>query len=466
MREYRQLNPTRQVCDKNFGICRLFLTFATYSSIPKYDMRRYFVSSLFLAFCVTLCATVDFDTHFSDNTLRLDYSFCGDRASQQVFLDELIVSEGWYGRRVNLDRLLLDGNGQVIVTDTLGHDTLYIYSFSTLFQEWLTYEESTRVRRSFENSLLVPFPRHAVDVTVRLFDTHHRVTACLTHRVNPSDILIRHAGERHERWRYVLRNGDSKEKIDVAFVAEGYTESEMGTFYKDCDVAIKSILSHEPFKSMSDRFNFIAVPSPSVQSGITVPHDGKWLDTALKSHYDTFYTDRYLTTLKVKNLHNILAGIPYEHIFILANTETYGGGGIYNSYTISSVHNSRSLPVIVHEFGHAFGGLADEYFYDDMDECWYPADTEPWEPNITTLVDFSLKWRDMLSPSALQSIPTKADGKEVYTRIGVYEGAGYQSKGAYRPVQECRMKINEAPAFCPVCQRALRRMIEYHTDEQ
>ena len=128
---------------------------------------------------------------------------------------------------------------------------------------------------------------------------------------------------------------------------------------------------------------------------------------------------------------------------------------------MSAAHNEKARPVLVHEFGHSFGGLADEYFYDDQYDTMYPSDTEPWEPNITTLYRFSDKWQDML-PEATP-IPTPADGKDIYTRLGVYEGAGYQSKGVYRPVQECRMKINESPEFCPVCRRALERMIDYHT---
>ena len=155
------------------------------------------------------------------------------------------------------------------------------------------------------------------------------------------------------------------------------------------------------------------------------------------------------------------SGVPYEHIVILANTENYGGGGIYNSYLMSAAHNEKTRPVVVHEFGHSFAGLADEYYYDDQYETQYPADTEPWEPNLTTLVDFDRKWKDMLPRGT--KIPTKPSKKNLYTEVGVYEGGGYQSKGVYRPAQECRMKINEAPVFCPVCERAILRVINYYT---
>ena len=128
---------------------------------------------------------------------------------------------------------------------------------------------------------------------------------------------------------------------------------------------------------------------------------------------------------------------------------------------MSAAHNEKTRPVVVHEFGHSFAGLADEYYYDDQYETQYPADTEPWEPNLTTLVDFDRKWKDMLPRGT--KIPTKPSKKNLYTEVGVYEGGGYQSKGVYRPAQECRMKINEAPVFCPVCERAIRRVINYYT---
>lgn len=424
-------------------------------------MKQLFLSVLsFFA----LSAQAQFDAHFCDSTLRLDYTFSGDNRKQHVFLDELLQSPGWYGRRGNLDQLLLQGNGQITVTDTLGRDTLYRHSFSTLFQEWQSTAEAVQLSKSFENTFLIPFPKHPVDVTLTLSDTHRRETSRLTHRVNPDDILIRQTGQGlGAPWRYLRKRGDSRQYIDVTFVAEGYTEAEMPLFYQNCEEAIEALESHEPFRSMSGRFNYIAVAVPSEESGVSIPHKNLWLNTALGSNYDTFYSERYLTTLRLKRLHDVLAGIPYEHIVILANTDNYGGGGIYNSYLMAAAHHPMMRPVFVHEFGHSFGGLADEYYYDDQHETLYPADTEPWEPNITTLVDFASKWQDMLPQG--QKIPSVADGKGIYTKVGVYEGGGYQSKGVYRPVQECRMKINAAPEFCPVCQRALCRLIEYYLAE-
>lgn len=167
----------------------------------------------------------------------------------------------------------------------------------------------------------------------------------------------------------------------------------------------------------------------------------------------------------MKSIHNWLAGIPYEHIIILANTDTYGGGGIYNSYTLTTAHHPMFEPVVVHEFGHSFGGLADEYAYGDPESPFYPKTVEPWEQNITTLVHFEDKWKDLVPEGTPIPTPAETDPKTLYTKVGVYEGAGYTTKGVYRPTTECRMKINEAPQFCPVCQRALEKLIRFYTDK-
>lgn len=404
----------------------------------------------------------DFDVWFLNKTLRLDYTFSGDNHNQYIFLDELKCFDNWHGRRVNLDSLLLLGNGQLCMKSSKSGQVIYKYSFSTLFQEWQTTEEASKVQKSFENVFLVPFPKEPVDITITLTDTHNKITGMLTHHVDPNDILIRPVSADSDiKWKYLKNTGDSRYKIDIAFVAEGYLNDEMDVFIQDCNASIDALKRHEPFKSMIDKFNFIAVMTPSQQQGVSIPHSNVWKNTALGSNFDTFYSNRYLTTLHIKKLHDLLTGLPYEHIIILSNTDNYGGGGIYNSYLMSAAHNNKSLPVVVHEFGHSFAGLADEYYYDDSYETSYPSDTEPWEPNITTLVDFKTKWADMLGPQT--KIPTEPSGTGLYTDVGVYEGAGYQSKGVYRPVQECRMKNNEAPAFCPVCDRAIRRMIDYLT---
>lgn len=388
-----------------------------------------------------------FDRYFDDATLRIDYTFAGDAARQQIYVDALSESPRWYGRRVRLDSVPLQGNGQITMR-TLDGTIIYRHSFSTLFQEWLATDEAKRISRSFENVFLVPYPKDTVDITVQLFDFHRREVASLTHRVVPSDILIRHrrAGE-HEPYVTLQRAVDTTRCINIAFVAEGYTAQELTSYLTHCRQAMTALFNHEPFKSRRSRFNIVAVLSTSESSGVSEPAEGIWRDTALGSHFDTFYSKRYLTTLNLKRLHNMVAGIPYEHLIILANTEHYGGGGIYNSYVLSYTRGEQFLPVVVHEFGHSFGGLGDEYPYGNDDPMYF-ADTEPWEPNLTTLHNFAGKWQDLVDCG----------------KASLIEGGGYQEKGVYRGATDCRMRTNSEPEFCAVCRRWLNRLIDFYTE--
>lgn len=393
-------------------------------------------------------------------TLRVDYVFYGTDKTSGIAVDRLYSMDGWAGRRVNMDTVPVAGNGSI--TMRCDGEIVYANSFSSLFQEWQATEEATRVVKSFENVFLLPMPVKEAEVTVELYDLKGNVRASLTHPVRPDDILIQPIKSDSE-YRYIHRGGTTEECIDVVIVAEGYTAAEKEVFYADAEATVTYLGAHEPFASMKDRFNYIAVALESEDSGVSIPKQGLWKDTAVSSSFDTFYMDRYLTTLYLGKLHDALAGIPYEHIIILANTDNYGGGGIYNSYTLTTAHHPSFAPVVVHEFGHSFGALADEYYYDDMYVQYYYPDVEPWEQNITTLYDFESKWKDMLPEGC--SVPTPAVEENI-NQVGVYEGAGYQSKGVYRPMQDCRMKTNNAPGFCPVCQRAIERIIRFNTEEQ
>ena len=404
-----------------------------------------------------------FADHFADKTLRVDYIFNGNASGQAICLDGLSALPTWAGRKHHLAELPLQGNGQIVMRNAASGKTIYTTSFSSLFQEWLETDEARNVTKGFENTFLLPYPLQPVEIEITLLDPRRNVRASMKHIVHPNDVLIEQKGNSHiTPHKYLLHNDSPEKCIDVAILAEGYTLQEIQTFYEDADIACKSIFDHEPFKSMKKRFNVVAVASPSTDSGVSVPRLNEWKHTAFGSHFSTFYSDRYLTTSRVKAIHDALAGIPYEHIIILANTEEYGGGGIYNSYTLTTAHHPMFRPVVVHEFGHSFGGLADEYFYDnDVMTDTYPLDIEPWEQNISTQVDFASKWKDML-PSNIP-IPTPISASEKYP-TGVYEGGGYSAKGIFRPADNCRMRTNEYPEFCPVCQRALRRIINFYTE--
>ena len=397
---------------------------------------------------LALALALALDAGAQDKTLRVNYTFSGNSKEARIYLDDLNVIDGWHGRRVNLKELYLAGNGQITMTDAATGDTLYRTAFSSLFQEWQNTEQATQLDRSFENVFLLPMPTGKAEVEVKLTDNYNKVVASMRHTVDPNDILIRKIGQNPPKWRYLHQGGTTDKCIDVVIVPEGYSADEMELFFKDAQIAVKSLFEHNPFKTMQDRFNILAVELVSRNNQVSVPLEGLWTETALSSQFSTFYTDRYLTTLRLRQLHDKLAGVPYEHIIILANTDVYGGGGIFNSYTLTTAHHAQFEPVVVHEFGHSFGGLADEYYYDDQYEQFYNSETEPWEPNITTQVEFDSKWKDMM--------PDKA---------GLYEGGGYMSKGVWRGSPDCRMKTNKYKDFCPVCQRSLERIIRFYTEE-
>lgn len=464
-----------------------------------------FVMTFFMPCLFSEVRAQSFDQYFEDNTLRLDYVFAGNSSEQHIYLEQLYKQSRWAGRRSRLAEKYLNGNGQLTVRDHATQEVIYVWTFSTLFQEWLLEDEAKTLSRAFESSYNIPYPKAKVDVSVTLTDHHQQVIASLTHTVDPSDILIRPIGDNGIPFHYVWKGGCQAGKheksrasrsyeatdydpfedvnvadcIDFAILAEGYTEQQMGKFFADCQRAVDALFAWEPFASLKDRFNVVAVAAPSPEAGPSVPHRGVWKQTAVRTHYDTFYSQRYLTSQDMHTIYNLLSGVPFEHIMVLVNSDTYGGGGIYNQITFATSDHPTFREVFVHEFGHSYAGLADEYAYDDMDTEWYPADVEPWEPNVTTLKEFGSKWADLMPKG--QPIPTPLDPNVPDYRkarenpdalaklnaatqvVGVFEGAGYQSKGCYRPAQECRMKINEVQDFCPVCSRAIRRITDFYT---
>lgn len=428
-------------------------------------MRRLFALVALLVASTAILSAQKFDENFSDSTLRLDYTFLGNASEQHVALRDISETDGWWGRRTNLDSVPLKGNGDLTIYDQQSGKVIYKTSFSSLFQEWITTSEAATVTRSFEFTILVPKPLREAKATLLLRDNVGKESSH-TFTLNPEDVLIADRSNAEPLpYSYVHKGGDSKECIDVVILAEGYTPEEMDIFIEDANITATEILSYEPFKSYADKFNFIAVLSPSVDSNVSVPQDEAWRTTAVGSNFMTFYMDRYLTSSNVYDMYDLTTNIPCEHLIILANTDTYGGGGIYNSYTLTTAHHVAFRPVVVHEFGHSFGGLGDEYFYvttDNNDEM-HSLTHEPWEPNITTLVDFESKWADMVEEGV--EIPTEVtkERTENYT-VGVYEGGGYRAKGIYRPTDVCRMRNNTAERFCPVCERAIERVIKHHVE--
>ena len=427
------------------------------------------MKKVLLAMCIVCGATAasaqNFNDYVEDRTLRIDYDFTGDVNKQEISVIRLNAIPRWYGKRQNLAEVPTAGNGDITVRSKDGR-VIYKNSFSTLFQEWLAYPEAKQVRKSFENVFLLPMPKDTVDVTVELRTSRLDVLVSYTHRVIPSDILIKHIGEKEVTpYKTLMQAADTNKCMHIAYIAEGYRKEDMDDFIAHATEANEALFAHEPFKSLKGRFNVIAVMSESKESGTSVPSKGVWKNTVLGSHFDTFYSDRYLTTRQVKAINNALIGIPYEHLIILANSDVYGGGGMYNSYLLSSTHHKWYLPVVVHEFGHSFGGLADEYFYegDAASASEHATEVEPWEQNATNLKDFSGKWSHLIKKGT--PTPTPVTQQKKYP-VGLYEGAAYLTKGMYRASFNCRMRTNETPDFCPACRLGLDKVLRYHLPPQ
>lgn len=413
------------------------------------------------AFAVLSEAAAGTSGALRDSTLRTDWVLARAGGAPQVYLHSMSRYPVWAGRTHRPDSLFLAGNGTVTLRDTLTGRVLYTNSFSTLFSEWFTLPESEGQPRSFETTLLTPLPAVPAWLDVAVTSARRDTIASARMLYSPSDLLVADAIRPRLEQRTLHRGGDPARAIDVVILAEGYTDAEADSFFHHAAVAAREILGYAPFSDSADRFNFTALFTPSRDSGVSIPAEHRWADTAFGSHFHTFYSERYLTTPRVWRLHDAAQAVPYEHIIVLANTPHYGGGGIYNNYTLTAARHPDFRPVVVHEFGHSFGGLADEYFYDDdVMEDTYPTDVEPWERNITTLCDFTGKWENLLPEGT--PVPTRPADMGRYP-VGVYEGGGYSARGVYRPAFECRMRNNSYPVFCPGCVLALRRLIDFYT---
>ena len=247
----------------------------------------------------------------------------------------------------------------------------------------------------------------------------------------------------------------------MVIVAEGYGKSDAEKMQGDFEKFASYLVAQEPFASRKSDFNVWGVGVLMQESGVTDPNRGKYVKSAVGSSYNTFGSDRYLMTTKLFQLHDLLAGVPYDHIIIMANCDTYGGGAIYNFYAFSAVQ-AMSMWILPHELGHSIGGLADEYVDDELSyNDIHNNGREPVEPNITTLVDFGSKWQSMVPEGTpIPTKPVEGLGKRDNGPMGAYEGAGYQAKSVYRPCTKCMMR--DYAAFCPVCKKRLNEVFDLY----
>lgn len=423
-------------------------------------MKKYLIVCVLLISFGSLQA--QFDHYFLDKSLRIDFTHAGTDSTEWFALDELIEEPFWGGSKTKLIDTFLYGEYQVKVFDEKTSELLYSRGFSSLFGEWQTTIESKQMCRSFNETTLIPYPKNPVIITLNSRNHDGVSEEKFSLRIDPESYFIRPAKPSTASVFDVQINAPSDKAVDIVILGDGYTAAEMGTFIADCEHFGEMMFGFEPFKSWQKSFNIRAVMVTSAETGSRIPGDKIYPSTALSSSYYTFDSERYCMTYDPKAVRDFAGLTPYDQIYILVNSEKYGGGGIYNFYSLSASRNKLSGEIIVHEFGHGFAGLGDEYFdsstsYNDF----YNPLVEPWEPNLTTMVNFDSKWEKFVGDSI--PVPTPAIKRYSQT-IGVFEGGGYVAKGVFRPRQDCLMHTFKGHTFCAVCEDAIIQMIRFYTE--
>lgn len=404
-----------------------------------------------------------FDEYFTDATLRVDYLRSGCKKHDTCVLQRFsLQNDMWAGSLTQLLDPIDNGEYRLLVKDAATGRDIYSRCYNTLFEEYRSTIPS-RERDSmatFEEVMLMPMPKKAVDVCLQKRDAKNRFFTASAFRFDPS--TFRPGKNLPEKEAVKLRyNGDPHTKIDVVIVAEGYGRKDARKMKGDFEKFTEYLLGQEPFKSRAGDFNVWGVGLLMDESGVTDPNANRYVESAVGSSYNTFNMDRYLMTTQLFRLHNLLRGVPYDHIIIMANCDTYGGGAIYNYYAFSAVQQ-MSMWILPHELGHSIGGLADEYVENDSNYNRRYMGIEPVEPNITSLVNFDAKWKSMIPEGTpIPTPPVEGLGKRDNGPIGAYEGAGYLEKGCYRPCTKCMMR--DYANFCPVCMKRMNEVFDLYT---
>jgi hypothetical protein len=422
-------------------------------------MKKYLL--LFILIPIVSFPQINFDQYFENKTLRLDYYHTGNDTTDSYSFDELIEEPYWGGSKTKLLDPFNYGKYKIVVKDFSSGLEIYSHTYSTLFSEWQTTDEAKKTIKSFSETIVFPYPKEQVSVEFYSRDRKNILHKKFEYVTNPHSYFVKTERTLQYKNFEVLNNGDSDEAVDIVIIPEGYTIDEMNKFKNDCDKFAGYLFNASPYKENKNKFNIWAIEAPSKDSGTDIPAENIWKNTIVNSMFYTFDLDRYLMTSDNKTLRNIASNAPYDQIFILVNTNKYGGGAIYNHYSVCVSDNNNSEYIFTHEFGHGFAGLGDEYYTSDVAyNEFYPLDVEPLDPNLTTLVNFESKWQNMIDSNT--PVPTPAT-KEFNNTIGVFEGGGYTAKGVYRPMQDCSMKSISVNNFCPVCKQAIKLMIDFYS---
>jgi len=416
---------------------------------------------LLLLTLISLGCFAQFDQYFLDKTLRIDYFHAGDHESESYYLDEVLIEPYWGGSKVNLIDSFEYGKYFFKVFDAASEKLIYSRGYSTLFGEWQTVEEAKTTRKSFSETVVLPLPKN--DARIELYSRNKKglFEKKFEYTFRNDDYFV--SPERRLEYPAFDTHisGDPAKKVDIIILPDGYTSEEMGKFIADCQTFAHNLFMFSPYKENMDKFNIRGVLAPSLESGNDIPADSIWKKSILNTTFYTFDSERYCMTTDNKSVRDLAANAPYDQIYILVNRKKYGGGAIYNHYSVSVNGNISAAKIFVHEFGHGFAGLGDEYVGTVSYSDFYQLDVEPWEPNLTTLVDFDSKWKHLMDSKT--PIPTP-DKEKYYNTLGVFEGGGYVKEGVYRPAHDCLMNTFKGDIFCGACVEGIEKMIEFYCE--
>jgi hypothetical protein len=463
--------------------------------------------ALLIVFLIALPAVAGpFDELFTDKTMRVDYFHTATPGRDEIIALDAIVSDGrWAGSRTRLLDTLNLGPYYFEVVDRATNQVIYSRGFSSVYSEWVTTSEAKKRAATFHESLRFPWPQKPVQVVLKKRDEESAFQQVWSMLIDPSSRHVNPADRAPAGrvWSY-LDNGHPSEKVDLLVIGEGYTADEMPKLRRDVERLVGKLFATEPFRSRKNDFNVRVLELPAEQSGVHRPRTRDDRRSVTGVQYNIFDSERYILTLDNKAMRDAASSAPYDFLEILVNEKQYGGGGIYNDQATSSVDSAFSEYVFVHEFGHHFAALGDEYYTSDVAyETGGTDHREPWEPNVTANGAHP-KWMDLVTPGTplptpwdketfekrqreyqaerrklreenapeermdalfrrVQQSETKFLGSQRYAgRVGAFEGAGYEAKGLYRPEVDCIMFTRNEVGFCKVCTRAINRMIDQY----
>jgi hypothetical protein len=460
-----------------------------------------------LLLACALAADDAFASAFTGRAMRLDFFHTGERGRETIALERLRVEGPWPGSRTQLCDPLDLGKYFFEVADRATNRVIYSRGFASVFGEWETTGEAGEVARTFAESLRFPEPRVPVQVTLKKRAKDNRFVEIWSTVVDPGAKTVdRTALLATGEVVALADSGPPETKDDLLILGDGYTRAEKDKLLADARRLAAVLFAIEPFKSRARDFNVRVLFVPADESGVSRPSDGVWRHSPLGVSYDAFGVERYALTFDNRAVREIAAQAPYDHLEILMNDRKYGGGGIFNSYSTCASDTASAPYIFVHELGHHLAGLADEYYTSPVayEEVVAPGQ-EPWEPNATALLDPAhLKWKDLVLADTPLPTPWQKEEYDSFSRaftkermalrargapesemetlmsqnlveskaklgheryagkVGAFEGASYQAKGLYRPSPDCIMFTRNLDAFCPVCARAIERVIDLY----